>query len=442
VELAPYADLQHLQKLTNISLNSCHDFEPVQTRYAAPLSHLSAFDNLQHLQLRFLRQSEVPAGLPSQLVKLTCLELSYGAEPSDADYCAQMVQHLSCFTALQQLSLTGSFTTSQVSSIQALSQLTCLQLGARNLEVSTASTKAWAARLTALQSLKLSHCTVDPQVLQTLTQVCALSLTECSCEAAQSLGNPPRRRPFGELFSAVAMLTLLTKLHSWQGGVHYQVLPTADAFTALTASTNLRSLQLCWAAGSVTPPLGTAHSGPGTPPLYHECTLFPPNMVYPNLRGIHLHLIMASSTPLSEQQLQQLGSCCPAVESLGICVREDASPTTCLPLLQLSALTKLAIQRLSRAAVAPTAPGAGEAAAPAATAAVVGIVAQLARLKHLSLFELSSLTDATLLQLTRLTALEALRLEIIDGFEGDDYKYAERMHLTNKVSFAAPTTVS
>jgi hypothetical protein len=43
VEFAPYADLQYLEQLTYLSLGSCHDFEPSQTRRAEPLRYLSVF---------------------------------------------------------------------------------------------------------------------------------------------------------------------------------------------------------------------------------------------------------------------------------------------------------------------------------------------------------------------------------------------------------------
>jgi hypothetical protein len=91
---------------------------------------------------------------------------------------------------------------------------------------------------------------------------------------------------------------------------------------------------------------------------------------------------------LSEQQLQQLCSCCSAVKSLRL-----HSCCTLSPVLQLSSLTHLSLDK-----------------AGAASAAMVGVAAQLIGLKQLELCDLSDLAGLALLQLTALTALEKLTL--------------------------------
>jgi hypothetical protein len=56
------------------------------------------------------------------------------------------------------------------------------------------------------------------------------------------------------------------------------------------------------------------------------------------------------AVPLPEQQLQQLCSCCPAVESLSLAACAHQSTTALLPLLQLSALTRLVVLEMGNAA--------------------------------------------------------------------------------------------
>jgi hypothetical protein len=122
----------------------------------------------------------------------------------------------------------------------------------------------------------------------------------------------------------VSQLTLLTQLLlSTPEDSSPRVLdPPPAVFTALTASTNLCSLQLGY--------LGQ-QAGPGA--------LFRPGTVYPHLCLINLRY-GGEGVRLSEQQLQQLCSCCPVVESLVFTLCDGASPTALQPLVQLSALTR------------------------------------------------------------------------------------------------------
>jgi hypothetical protein len=119
--------------------------------------------------------------------------------------------------------------------------------------------------------------------------------------------------------------------------------------------------------------------------------------------------------PVSEQQLQQLCSCCPAVEDLAFCLSRGSPSTAYLPLLQLSALASLKIKDVGAAAAA----------------AAVGVAAQLTGLKQLVLQGLPQLTDPALLQLTALTALETLKL--IQASGAGFSLFVERLFLDSMV---------
>jgi hypothetical protein len=126
------------------------------------------------------------------------------------------------------------------------------------------------------------------------------------------------------------------------------------------------------------------------------CDMLTAGTFYPDLRMVDLSYdggqsILGARMPISEQQLQQLCSCCPAVESLSFAISQRFPPAAFSALLQLSALTSLSISRLGEAA-----------------AAAVGVAAQLTGLKQLTMAGLSELTDPRLLQLTALTTLEEL----------------------------------
>jgi hypothetical protein len=269
--------------------------------------------------------------------------------------------------------------------IRHLSQLTTLELDSFNeLEISTASTSSWGP-LTALEKLSMGFCVVQPDAVAALMQLRSLSLVYNTLW--QDTGTM-------ELFAAVSQLLQLTELvlttYDSELG---QPRPAATAFTALTSSTNLCSLQLGLCA--IATPTNWA--------------LFRPGTVYPQLREINLiYERSAGAVPLSEQQLQQLCSCCPAVESLRLGASSYQSPTALMPLLQLSALTQLTVFEVG-----------------AAAASVVRVVAQLTGLKDLRLSGLNRLADPALRQLTALTALEEL------GLWDRDYK-SKSLH--NKVS--------
>jgi hypothetical protein len=112
--------------------------------------------------------------------------------------------------------------------------------------------------------------------------------------------------------------------------------------------------------------------------------------------------LRALAAPPSEQQLQQLCSCCPAVNSLVFELPSQPTTAVLLPLRQLSALTHLQVNTIHDATV---------------VAAVISAIAQLTGLKLLALpclYQPSWTTPAAkagfCTPLTGLTALQQLRV--------------------------------
>jgi hypothetical protein len=319
--------------------------------------------------------------VPCELIQLTCLHIHYEASSKAGQF-----QHLSSFTTLQELSVTSStFAADTLPDMEHLSQLTTLRIASRALAFTSTGSqgKAWD-QLTALQELVLCGCVVDPQALGAFTQLRALYLGAVA-------GLQPATME--EILGALGQLTVLTRLslsfqEAWES---QQGIPSADALKALTASTGLCCLQLGMHA-----PIG-----------HQECVLFTPGKMLPCLRSLDLQYSQSrvKLVRVSEQQLQQLCSCCPALESLGFVLDPEASPAACLPLQQLTALTCLQVFGLAEA--------------PAAAAAV-GVAAQLTGLGQLTLTQLGKSWDSgrerqpgqslSLLQLTALTALRQLKL--------------------------------
>jgi hypothetical protein len=106
------------------------------------------------------------------------------------------------------------------------------------------------------------------------------------------------------------------------------------------------------------------------------------------------------AAPPSEQQIQQLCRCCPAVESLVFELPIEATAAVLLPLQQLSALTHLQVNTVEDVAVVE---------------AVIAAIAQLTGLKHLALPSSNEPSWATpaakadlCAPLTALTALQQL----------------------------------
>jgi hypothetical protein len=147
--------------------------------------------------------------------------------------------------------------------------------------------------------------------------------------------------------------------------------PPAAAFTALTASPHLCSIEV--------------HLWDVDTPA--DWVLFEPGTVYPHLRAASLQILsleQGDSVPRRTQDLQQLCHSCPALESLK-CHLElcDGHPSALLPLLQLPALTGLCVT--------------GVGAAAAAVPGVCSVAAQLTSLRRLELTHLPRMTDPALL---------------------------------------------
>jgi hypothetical protein len=277
------------------------------------LKQLSALTSLQELKLSGLPPEGVPGGVTSQLGNLTCLHIQH-----DSSSNANHFQHLSRLTALQDLAVQGSDESAgRLHGIERLTQLTSLRLASPALTFS--STGPWR-QLTGLQQLVLVGCIVQPHALEGFTQLRALSMETVA-------GLQPATME--QLLGAVARLTLLTQLTlschvAWEA---QQAADPAATFTALTASSHLCSLQL-------------AMHGSGGP---QTLVLFNPETVLPQLHLINLQYSQRrlGALPLDGQQLQQLCCCCPAVQDLEFVLDPVASSAACLPLQQLSMLTRL-----------------------------------------------------------------------------------------------------
>jgi hypothetical protein len=290
-----YAEVQHHLRLTQLHLEP--EYWPAAK--VQQLSQLSMLENLERLVLREL--PVLPGGLPSQLVKLTCLSVTYKCFSNGR---AAQFQHLSNLTALQVLEYWNGDQglTSQLCGIAHLPQLTMLSLGSRTLSFSATSIRNWACR-TGLQALELALCHVQPEALAAFLQLRMLRLADV--------------RPLGDaspeqLLAALAQLQHLTELTIRDRGAWTAHLP-ATAFTAITASTNLCVLKLGL-------PWGYDLRGKVTG---EACVMFKPGLVYPHLRVVDLEFKNCGPTLLDELRLQHLCSCCPALESLMFAIFND-----------------------------------------------------------------------------------------------------------------------
>jgi hypothetical protein len=272
------AELQKLTQLTHLSIKSYGVKQE-------SLGQLSALVNLRHLTLQPLLIDDgpdvFPGGLPSQLARLTSLEICFPVQwPGAQCDITDQLQHLSSLTALQQLSVAShDLTLGDLSGLQYLSQLTGLQLGACSSSsvFSSSSISSWACQA-GLLSLALRCCTVQPEALLHFSSLRTLSLW---------IVRPAENSSCEELLKAVSQLSLLTEVRfSPVIGVH----PAAAAFTALTASTHLCHLQ--------------AHLWYLAAPRHYA--LFRPGSVHPHLRVVDLFCSedsVCGSFPQNDAQL-------------------------------------------------------------------------------------------------------------------------------------------
>jgi hypothetical protein len=183
------------------------------------------------------------------------------------------------------------------------------------------------------------------------------------------------------------------------------------AFTALTASTQLGSLQVSCSA--CTCDLFETSAGPHAHTHSHIHSI---NMVWDDDK---LSFEIGRPTCITAQQLQLLCSSCPAVESLTFCLDSERqqhpagyipwmsmvtapSPPPLHPLSQLTALTCLRLR--VRDSLFGTAP-----------AATMQCITKLTGLKQLALGSVPCQWKPALVQLTAMTGLERLLLSVDDG---------------------------
>jgi hypothetical protein len=309
-----FADAQLPLQLSHLSLDGSN-FQDGDGEWQPPnCNPLSSLVNLERLDLKNLPAEGIPGGIPSQLSKLTCLDIS---DMSSAG-AAEQFQHLSSLTALQQLSVECyRCDAGHLSGIAELSQLSSLALS--RMQLNTSNTHSWT-HLPALQKLALTHCAVQPDALKAFTQLRALSL---------DLAQYPHGSSLTDLLGAVSKLTLLTELLVQPRIAEPLADDVAAAFTALTASTNLHTLK-------VGMPFKDSPEG---------FSVFKPGAaVYPHLRVLDLRYANnGGGAPFGAQQLQQLCSCCPAAEVLSMSRNKDAAPAAWAAVQQLTALTLLAV---------------------------------------------------------------------------------------------------
>jgi hypothetical protein len=350
--------LQLPSKLTRLDLQS-REIE------CGMLAQLSALVSLEHLRLQSLSSVGVPGGLPSQLVGLTCLAVEFDSMCDTAE----QLQHLSSLTALQELSISSlGLTTGHLTGIEALSQLTSLQLTTLS-SVLTVKDTSWACK-SGLQNLALQGCGLQLDALAGFTSLRGLCLR-----------NVLHMGGVKGLLEALTQLSALTELTltsaAGQPGQPAAAQCPAELYTALTVSTNLCSLRLALSDKFA--------------PTY---LLFAPCVVYANLQEVDLQYgRYSSAVPVGTLQLQHLCGCCPAVESLEIVIWKATPLIALLPLLQLSALTRLGLHKVQES-----------------VSTVASFTAHLSGLRQLSLTGLPQLRHPALLQLTALTGLEELDL--------------------------------
>jgi hypothetical protein len=192
------SELQHPSKLTHLSVG--YHWEAVETEQ---LGQLSALVNLKHLDITSLPETGLPGGLPSQLQKLTCLQVKYPIVPGlDSK---RQLQHVSCLMTLQHLAVSCyNLSADGMPGVQHLSHLSSFAISSLIWDFSITNTSGWTS-LAALESLTLSRCQLRPQALAVFTQLRKLSLEHCRAF--------PELAPLEDVLAAVSQLHLLTELH-------------------------------------------------------------------------------------------------------------------------------------------------------------------------------------------------------------------------------------
>jgi hypothetical protein len=184
--------------------------DDLDDQWPQQLSHLSCLVDLQHLAIDGIL-FDVPGVFPSQLVKLTTLDIRFDPGGNDEWQPYQLtgrLRHLSSFTALETLTvyLQGPrLPVDCLLGIEHLSRLSRLELD--RFSFAAGSTSNWT-RLAALESLTLEKCTVQPQALAVFTQLRALSLLHICLEPPTAL---EEFRSVVRELEALPQLTLVLK---------------------------------------------------------------------------------------------------------------------------------------------------------------------------------------------------------------------------------------
>lgn len=346
---------------------------------------LIALPQLEQLSLRKLRKPDptqplclaytVPCSLPSGMLllapNLTKLEL--GGDPKHGLPPAAL-QGLESLSKLQHLVLEGvdSVAASALSCVQVLQQLTFLQLEATPLKGSYVldnTVLPGLSTLTALQHLHFSthiYQSMQPSVLAGVTGLKNLCLQRFvmaggAAGVAELLGLLPKMQ----------QLTHLDLSHALTQIVGLESMPAA-AFSALTASSNLRHLDLAemWAP----------------PDNVFWQHVFPANKRLMHLTKLELPFVSAG---LSTDDINNVVQCCPALQQLNL-ARGLQPGVDLFALRQLSRLTSLTVT--------------------GCTDVKTPVLAQLTQLQRLVMAGFNPETDKDLQRLTGLHQLTSLHV--------------------------------
>lgn len=222
--------------LTHLELSGC----TIEDHKSAALMQLTALPSLQHLSLGNVQahsgsptpvgaqewvEAEFPIGLLPHLSSLTYLKLWNGVVCRDS-----ALLQLTAVSALQVLELHSTdISATAFGALHQLQQLTRLRLWAPEVRIRHETTPGFS-KLTALQTLMLYECEVDPRMLAGLSNLQLLSM---SPRSAQQDG--------------AALLAALPKLHKLQSlelsCTKWQWPALTAAYRGLAASSQLTEFQ-------------------------------------------------------------------------------------------------------------------------------------------------------------------------------------------------------
>lgn len=237
--------------LTRLDITSCS----IEAHKSVALTQLTAFQSLQQLSLSNVSARrgsptplpvaarewvplELPVGLLPHLSCLTSLRICTGVLLPDS-----ALLQLTAVSNLRALELTClNITTAAVGALHQLQQLTYLRLWAHQVSISLETTPSFS-KLTALQTLMLFQCSIDPRVLAGLSNLQTLGLAACPAQ------------PDG----AARLLAVLPKLQKLRSiglsSTRWQWPAVSSAYRGLAASSQLTSFEFIYC----TVPVGAWH---------------------------------------------------------------------------------------------------------------------------------------------------------------------------------------